>query len=191
MRFSYVAAGAWAIFLGIGSIGSGGLFSFAVLSPLWILPLWLVHRSATKKQQQLKAYVAKFLTALGHNDQRLFYLSPISGSIGVDPGSRRIVLGDGRAVNAYPYTHVREWLTEEKTAGSTMVVGNGALLAATANLGAAHLARLQSGLVVRVRDTEKPEWLITMDRPTRSRWFEVLTQEINENGVGSGGVKMQ
>ena len=78
MRFSYVAAGAWAIFLGIGSIGSGGLFSFAVLSPLWILPLWLVHRSATKKQQQLKAYVAKFLTTLGHNDQRLFYLSPIS-----------------------------------------------------------------------------------------------------------------
>ena len=187
MRFDYVVAGAWAILLAGGALGSqhtlfDKLFAFVILSPLWLGPIWLVHRNAVKSQRKLNTYVAKFLGALGHTDEKLYHLSKTTGSIGLNPAAKQLVLGDGDLVKAYSFGDVRGWATETKSAGSVVGVS---VLAAVAQAGAHNQARLQSGLVVRVRDTEKAEWLITMDGPGRSRWFELLTQAINEGGLQS------
>lgn len=163
----------WAGFV-IGSAGTGWGVAGAILaSPLALVPLILARNTGKRRQKELDAYVARFLTALGHTDARLFLLTK-ENSIGLNPAAQNLVLGDGTIVRTYKFDDVREWATEEKSYQRRA--------SNFANMQEANLAAARSGLVVRVRDADKPHWLVTMDEATRERWFELMTQTLKEGG---------
>lgn len=163
----------WAGFV-LGSAGTGWGVTGAILaSPLALGPLVSAIYTGKRRQKELNAYVARFLTALGHTDSRLYLLTKQT-AIGLNPTTQNLVLGDGSLVRTYKFDDIREWAVEEKTGrrGASNL----------ANMQEANLAAERSGLVVRVRDAEKPSWLVTMDEATLERWFELMTQTIKEGG---------
>lgn len=168
----------WAAFI-VCAVGSGiGLKGVLWSAPLSFGPVWFSYRRAKRKQAKLDAYVASFLTALGHTDERWMLPSP-AGSIGVNREARVLALGDGVAVKAYPYDDARGWNSREETpqksSSPLMPVSSG-----LSNIGEALGAAARSGLVVRVRDVDRPEWFIRMDAAHRARWTEILEQELAE-----------
>lgn len=172
----------WAAFI-VCAVGSGiGLKGVLWSAPLSFGPVWFSYRRAKRKQAKLDAYVNSFLTALGHSDERWLHLSP-TGSIGVNREARLLALGDGQAVKAYAYADARGWASREETpqrsSSPLMPVSSG-----LSHVGEALGAAARSGLVVRVRDVDRPEWFIRMDATQRARWMEILEQEIGEGRAG-------
>lgn len=185
MGFMFWAACLWAAFI-IGAIGNGfGIMGALFALPFGLGPVYAAYALAKASQARMNKYVSEFLTALGHSNEKLFHLTK-GNSIGVNPQARRLVVGDGVLVKAYDFEDVRDWQTREKRASSAAFVSGdltGAVAGGASSLSAHAAAASQSGLVVRVRDTSNPEWLITMDEPTRARWFETLTQAVNEGSA--------
>lgn len=85
----------------------------------------------------------------------------------------------------YGYGEIREWTINQQDLGRAFGFGvQGQMAAAGANIAAIRKEVANTGLSVRVRDINHPEWFIRMwDKTTRNRWFEILTQEINEGGI--------
>jgi hypothetical protein len=113
---------------------------------------------------------------------RLIHIEKLTG-IALDTTARVVYVGHGDLSKAYSFEDVREWNSRHETAGEFVGAGNipSALNALGANLRASRQAAANTGLFLRVRDTNAPEWRISMKRKAdRDRWFEILTQAINE-----------
>jgi len=113
---------------------------------------------------------------------RFIHAEDLSG-IALDPVAKVVYLGSDRLTKAYPFEDVREWDARHEKAGE--IVGAGNLISATnalgANMRASRNAAANTGLFLRVRDTDAAEWRISMKRKKdRDRWFEILTQAIRE-----------
>lgn len=88
----------------------------------------------------------------------------------------------GRGVmKTYRFQDVREWSINDVKAGRVFAVGFAALSAMGENARANAAAAADSGLFVTVRDIERPEWHIQMNRTQQKKWFEILRQSINED----------
>ena len=81
---------------------------------------------------------------------------------------------------------MREWRTHLSTGGEVFAAGNigftGISSVAAQNARVARDNRQASGLFVRVRDIDRPEWRIDMpSEKNQKRWMEILRQTINND----------
>ena len=96
--------------------------------------------------------------------------------------ARALFTGRG-AMKTYRFEDVREWSINDIQAGQIFYGGGGlsqGVAAASANNAARRAAKNASGLFVSVRDIERAEWQIRMDRKRQKQWFEILAQLIND-----------
>lgn len=99
--------------------------------------------------------------------------------IGIYPDKRTVLLMQGKNRKEYGFADVRGWETNLQTGGN--VVGQGVQVASH-NLRTALENKKASGLFVKVRDIDHPEWRINMLKTEdQKRWMEIMRQLINEN----------
>ena len=182
MRGAFILAYGWAILVSVSTFGVNWMAGLITL-PLSLGPAYLLHRRAKTMQAGLNKFVSNFLTLAGSADEKFTYLTEDAG-IAVDQKTRHVVLAKAEKLKRYPFSEIREWLTQEQTAGSSYAVGGnamGVVLAGTQSMAAHSAAARNSGLTIRVKDMDHPEWFFQMDKPTRARWFEIFTQMVNES----------
>lgn len=143
-------------------------------------PLLLLAWLRFKRHDNWKRGFDEFTSAakLRHSEGRT--------GIALDTEKRELLLISKDLSKSYPFHDIREWSARAETAGQ--VFASGSFAAATgalgANIKAQKEANANTGLFVRVRDTEAAEWRISMKRKEdRDRWFEILTQAINEGAA--------
>lgn len=120
------------------------------------------------------------------NDKSCFIFFNLSSGVVLNPSEKTITLADtASTVKKYRYDEIRSWSNEEETAGETIGVGLQAGMAALgANTRAKARARANTGLFISVKDINHPVYRIGMqNKKDRQKWFEILTQELNEDGV--------
>jgi hypothetical protein len=175
-----------------GLFWSGGLFFDSPVStklgivvlawaPLTSMTWFFIQRASARDKQR-----AALLAAVG--------VAPGSGwdhaedgtAIALNPGKREVGVQVGQSFQVYPYEKVRHWEAREERPDVVVArfgVANG-VAAAGAQARLAREAAANTGLFIEVKDVEAPSWRIVMkDQSTRSRWMELLRQEINEGGA--------
>lgn len=206
---------AWiGIFLGMGVIeffsqlfswhmlnGLSSLFQMALVASLGALSVWLgrrVIKSQKTEELLLRSIQNKVLEACGDSLPR-FHHSEAKSSISLNEKNNEIVLSNSDGVvKSYPFASIRGWEIKEETAGQApgrIVTGlrPGMIQGAFANQNADNVhqqalrqAALNTGLFIQVKDIDYAEWRISMlNKADRKRWFEILTQAINEGGVAA------
>ena len=103
--------------------------------------------------------------------------------IAVDTVKQVVRLKKDKVTKEYPFTDVREWRANKVTGGEVIAAGGWAGVAAIGqNARVGRENREQTGLFVKVRDIDHPEWRIDMqDQDLQNRWMEILQQTLNEN----------
>ena len=103
---------------------------------------------------------------------------------------KRIYLRKDDYSKSYAFSDVRSWNTNLQTGGSH-IYGGGQVLHALA-VGSANKKQEKfnsenTGLFVKVKDINIPEWRIrfssneSIEKGEQTRWMEILTQVLNEN----------
>lgn len=158
------------------------LYPFVAIALVTIAVGWfLINSKNTKKAKDVRGEIAEII-----GNSKFIHIEKDT-VIALNQAQKEILLGKVGLMKKYPYADIREWTVKEQTAG--VVVGmnfTSTLAAAGANLGAQQSAMANTGLFVRVRDIDNPEWRVSMmQKADRNRWFEILTQEINEGGMAA------
>lgn len=159
-----------------------GIFLMA-WAPLGLMVWFFIQRASTRDKQR-----GALLAAVG--------VAPGSGwdhaedgtAIALNPGKREVGVQVGQSFQIYSYEKVRRWEAREERPAVVVArfgVANG-VAAAGAQARLAREAAANTGLFIEVKDVEAPSWRIVMkDQSTRSRWMELLRQEINEGGAAA------
>lgn len=158
-----------------GYQGIGFLMILAAAAPIVLL---LIYRRSMDGARMIKLRAAADLNA----DCPAHYVH-VEGSSGIalNPASKVVAVMEKGVSKRYHYIDVREWATSEQQAA--VVIGTG-LAAAGAMMQSGAQAARNTGLFLKVKDVGFPEWHVGMsDRKVRARWFEMLTQELNEGGM--------
>lgn len=101
--------------------------------------------------------------------------------IAIDTANREVHLKDGPNYRVYGFDQVRSWETKFQAGGQ---VYGGGLNGLAVNLANARSNAENTGLFIKVKDVEFPEWKV--DFPGRAakkeltRWMEILQQTLNE-----------
>lgn len=81
----------------------------------------------------------------------------------------------------YSFPDIRSWKIEENTPGRMIGAG---FWAGTAAIGENKKAKMRaeaaSGLFTSIKDINNPEWQITMPAKDQKKWFEIMTQFLND-----------
>lgn len=102
-------------------------------------------------------------------------------ALAVSAPQREIHLMTSRTIKTYSFSDIRSWKISHVTADK--VIGYGfmpGMIAIGENARAKGRAARASGLFICVRDIEMPEWQIAMPPKEQKKWFEILTQLVNE-----------
>lgn len=101
--------------------------------------------------------------------------------IAISRTRRTVYLRKGNLHKSYEFKNVRSWEIIDVQGARMIGVGFYAGMAAMGeNKRAQSDAAAASGLFVAVRDIDAPEWQIQMERNEQKRWYEILTQLIND-----------
>lgn len=167
-----------------------GLVMASIFGDLGIVPAALLVagilfglRFFTKKQMENSLFKT---AGILKNDKNCFIFFNLNSGVVLNPSEKAITLADtASTVKKYRYDEIRSWSNEEETAGETIGVGFHAGMAALgANARAKAKARENTGLFISVKDINHPVFRIGMqNKKDRQKWFEILTQELNEDGV--------
>jgi hypothetical protein len=111
-----------------------------------------------------------------------------ASGIALDITNQKIALCDKKACKVYGFADIREFRSSFQTGGQVMAFGNVGVNAnmqmATANLGTMLKNYSSSGLFIRVRDIDHPEWQMTgIKEKQAKRWMEIFEQHVNEGAV--------
>ena len=122
--------------------------------------------------------------------------------IALDEVENKIHLRRDDYSKSYAFNDVRSWNTNLQTGGSH-IYGGGQVFHALA-VGSANKKQEKSnsentGLFIKVKDINTPEWRIrfssneSVEKAEQTRWMEILTQVLNENSAeqGSQGARLQ
>lgn len=92
-----------------------------------------------------------------------------------------LLAGNG-VMKTYRFNEVRNWTINDVRAEQVYASGGvfQGINAISNNANLRSKAMGESGLFVSVRDIERPEWQIWMKREEQKKWFEIMTQLINE-----------
>jgi hypothetical protein len=146
-------------------------------------PMALMIRSQRRRRAQWNELVARMLDAAGVAPGSGFEHAEDGTAIALNARARTLTLLRDGSWKTYPFADVREWSTRIVTADQYLVGGSvlGGAAAMSSNASARREAAADSGLFVRVRDVQRPEWRVSMvDRDAQARWMEILDQAINE-----------
>jgi hypothetical protein len=169
-----------------GLFWSGGLFFDSPVStklgivvlawaPLSLMSWFFIQRALAREKQR-----GALLAALGVFPGSGWEHAEDGTAIALNPNKREVGVQVGQSFQVYPYEKVRHWEVVPKFG-----VANG-VAAAGAQARLAREAAANTGLFIEVKDVEAPSWRIVMtDQSTRSRWMELLRQEINEGGAAA------
>jgi hypothetical protein len=124
--------------------------------------------------QGLPAYV---------NDLRFKHFYAKTG-IAVDTEKQEVHLKDGANYKVYRFDEIRSW--EANTQSGGMVYGGG-VNAFAANLANQRANRENTGLFIKVKDVDFPQWKIEFPQAKAkqelTRWMEILQQTLNESTI--------
>lgn len=104
--------------------------------------------------------------------------------IAIDTDKQEVHLKDRANYKVYKYNDIRTWESNVQTGGQTY---GGGLNVVAANLANARQITENTGLFIKVKDIDFPEWKISF--PMKSvkndlnRWTEILRQTLNESAV--------
>ncbi len=102
--------------------------------------------------------------------------------IAVDTENKEVHLKDRSNYKIYKFDQIRSWETNVQTGGQ--VYGTG-LAAIAANFESANANKNNTGLFVKVKDVDFPEWKINFPigsaKKDLARWMEILQQTLNES----------
>lgn len=184
-------------FASFSAITSGHIFTGLILGALAYGCFQLIKVIVKKdkaKTDNLKDVVSNLC---GGSMPRFSHFEKVTG-IALNESKNEVVLVNEKGVaKSYPYTSIRDWSVKEEVAGKAgqMVVTGGGLAGGAQNAGFAMQAASQNaqmrreaeqntGLFINVKDIDHPKWRISMQQKAdRSRWFEILTQAINDGGL--------
>jgi hypothetical protein len=102
--------------------------------------------------------------------------------IAIDTDKQEVHLKDRKNYKVYKYNEIRSWEMNVQTAG---LIYGGGLNVAAANMANARQSADNTGLFIKVKDVDFPEWKISF--PVKSvkndlkRWMEILQQTLNES----------
>jgi hypothetical protein len=182
------------VFVLWGLFWSGGLFFDSALStklgifllawgPLGLMSWFFIQRASAREKQR-----GALLAALGVFPGSGWEHAEDGTAIALNPDKREVGVQVGPSFQVYPYEKVRHWEAREERPGVVVPkfgIANG-VAAAGAQARLAREAAANTGLFIEVKDVEAPSWRIVMkDQSTRSRWIELLRQEINEGGAAA------
>lgn len=112
--------------------------------------------------------------------------SGAASGIALNAPQQQVHLMDESTIKTYSFSDIRSWrrneIEFEKAVGYGLVPG---MVAAGENARAKNRAEQGSGLFISVRDIEKPEWRIAMPIEEQKKWFEILTQLLNEGRLSA------
>lgn len=181
----FILAGGWALLCSAISSDLRGMNAFLVFIMGWgpLVGLGIIaffrHNSRYKRRME-------FISLAGVSDNHRFFHWDGSSAIALNQSNQTITLASADAMKVYKFSDVRSWRINQETPGQVIPAMNNAgsvLTAGAANIGAASRAAANSGLFIQVKDIDYPEWRITMNKATQNRWFEILTQVLNEGGA--------
>lgn len=151
--------------------GFRGLFPYvATLAVIYAI----VIRPQTRAISNFQKYINQ------KKDISYAYLG-FGAALAISAPRREIHLMTPRIIKAYSFSDIRSWKISHVTADK--VIGYGfmpGMIAIGENARAKERAARASGLFICVRDIEMPEWQIAMPPEEQKKWFEILTQLINE-----------
>lgn len=162
-----------------GNVVAGlGLVSAGIVVILLIAKPWNLFKPKVKD-------IRNEIAALAGNAK--FVHVENDTAIALNEKSKEVFLVKPSLMKKYTYADIREWTVKEQSAGETVGIDfASAVAAAGANSRAEQAAMANTGLFIRVKDIDHPEWRVSMFRKDdRNRWFEILTQEINEGGIAA------
>jgi hypothetical protein len=104
--------------------------------------------------------------------------------IAVDTQKRELHLRNGANYKVYGFDQIRSW--EANTQSGGQVYGGG-INGLAANLANQRANRDSTGLFIKVKDLDHPQWKIDFPASTAkkelTRWMEILQQTLNESTV--------
>ncbi len=108
-----------------------------------------------------------------------------ASGIAMDIKARKIAVASKNACKIYDFDDIRGFRSSFQSGGQVQAFGNVGVNAnmqmAAANIGTGLRNYSQSGLFVRVRDVDHPEWQIQgIDAKHAARWMEIFEQYVNE-----------
>jgi hypothetical protein len=170
--------------LASGSRGGGSTAFWAIVVAIapWAIAGFFWTKSKAIGRAEFNQFVSSNLTKVDFSDW--FDASGIA----IDLASRKIVLANKNKWKAYDFDDIREWKSSFQSGGSIQTFGNigttGHMQAAANNIGAAAGNYMASGLFIRVRDIDYPEWhIMGASKQQATRWFEILEQNLNERAT--------
>jgi hypothetical protein len=153
---------------------------FAIPLVIDLILVYVKSRNA-KKVDTVRSEIAKIV-----GNSKFIHIEKDT-AIALNLDQKEVLLGKPGLMKNYTYADIREWTVKEQVAGTAVGIGvMGSIAVAGSNSSAQQDAMANTGLFIRVKDIDHPEWRVSMfQKADRNRWFEILTQEINEGGVAA------
>lgn len=112
------------------------------------------------------------------------------GECGIAVGENQLHLCEYGYTKSYAFNDIRSWETNLSTGGE--IIGGGGNIEQAIHFGIANRKQQKNnekntGLFVKVRDVDKPIWRIRFskneeeEKSLQAKWFEILSQTLNEN----------
>lgn len=161
--------------------GKGGLVGSLIQPAGFVLILWAgwsLYKSFSSEKKSLPSGIPENVST--------FKYKHFHGKTGIaiDTDKKEVHLKDRSNYKIYKYNEIRTWESSLHTGGQ--IYGSG-LNVIAANLATARQNADSTGLFIKVKDIDFPEWKISF--PLKSakndlnRWMEILRQTLNESAA--------
>lgn len=178
----WVWRGLWVLF---NAYETGALACFVKAAIPGVILWFLIKAEKAKKRRMTDNFASQ---AGVQTDSRFIHWEDQSG-IAVKPETKQVCLSVGKKLKTYAYKDIRGWKVNQASGGAVVPMAGGmanSVAAVAMSAGADARNNAISGLFLQVRDIDNPEWRVAMsNRAMQNRWFEILTQEINEGGISA------
>lgn len=158
--------------------GKGGVLGLFIQSAGLVLILWFgwkIFKALKGKSTGVPSGIPDHL-----NDLKFKHFYAKTG-IAVDTEKQEIHLKDRSNYKVYRFDQIRSWESNVRTGGG---VYGGGMNGVAANLANMRANRESTGLFIKVKDVEFPEWKIEFPlgsaKKELTRWMEILQQTLNE-----------
>ena len=161
------------IMIAVGILGSALMpFLAIIFGPISVVG-WLLL---------IFGVVKGFMSRNGYDAFSKGYKYSFSNSgtgIAISPERKIVKLKLKNNVKEYPFSDVRKWETNISSGGHIMGGGTQVL---GHNIRTNRKNKVESGLFIKVKDIDNPEWRIAMmNKKEQNRWMEILQQTMNES----------
>ena len=163
------------------NVGEGGVLSLILQPAGIVLIAWSVVSLVKHLKGQEKPAAQRMPASVDALRFKHFYAKT---GIAVDTEKREVHLKDKAHYKVYRFDEIRSW--EANTQSGGMIYGGG-VNAFVANLENQRINRENTGLFIKVKDVDYPQWKIEFPKAKAkqelTRWMEILQQTLNESAT--------